>query len=145
MGCRKNQASLSPAERQRLVAAFLALKAAPSVFGGASRYDDFIQEHVDSMGPGVALAVNFMLDPHDARHRTCRRVVAEKLFDRRPGEFRLTHEALILIPIAHEGQHRRAEKIRGRLVAGEQQQHRGRDQLVLRETFLLITRGDQQA
>lgn len=42
MGCRKNQASLTPAERQAFVQAVLALKAAPSIAGTASRYDDFV-------------------------------------------------------------------------------------------------------
>ena len=52
MGCRKNQASLTPAEKAAFVNAVLALKAAPSVRGLAGRYDDFIQEHVDSMTGG---------------------------------------------------------------------------------------------
>jgi len=49
MSCRKNQASLSPGERAAFVAAVLALKAAPSVAGNDSRYDDFVKEHIDSM------------------------------------------------------------------------------------------------
>jgi len=52
MGCRKNQASLTPAERSAFVNALLALKAAPSVAGTASRYDDFVQEHITSMTMG---------------------------------------------------------------------------------------------
>lgn len=52
MGCRKNQATLTPAEKAAFVAAVLALKAAPSVAGTASRYDDFVQEHIDSMTGG---------------------------------------------------------------------------------------------
>ena len=49
MGCRKNQASLTPAERTAFVNALLALKAAPSIAGAASRYDDFVQDHIASM------------------------------------------------------------------------------------------------
>ena len=49
MGCRKNQSSLTAAEKAAFVAAVIALKAAPSQAGTASRYDDFVQEHIDSM------------------------------------------------------------------------------------------------
>ena len=49
MGCRKNQSSLSAAEKTAFVNAVIALKAAPSLAGTASRYDDFVQEHIDSM------------------------------------------------------------------------------------------------
>lgn len=56
MGCRKNQATLTPAERAAFVAAVLALKAAPSLAGTSSRYDDFVQEHVTSMTGGNAWA-----------------------------------------------------------------------------------------
>ncbi len=56
MSCRKNQNSLSAAERTAYVAAVLALKAAPSIAGTANRYDDFVQEHVNSMTGGNAWA-----------------------------------------------------------------------------------------
>ena len=56
MGCRKNQATLSPGEKAAFVNAVIALKAAPSLAGLASRYDDFVQEHVDSMTGGNAWA-----------------------------------------------------------------------------------------
>lgn len=56
MGCRKNQATLTPTEKAAFVAAVLALKAAPSLAGTASRYDDFVQEHIDSMTGGNAWA-----------------------------------------------------------------------------------------
>ena len=45
MGCRKNQASLTPTERAAYVIAVLALKAAPSLAGQASRYD-YVKEHI---------------------------------------------------------------------------------------------------
>ena len=56
MGCRKNQASLTSTERTAYVNAVIALKAAPSLAGIASRYDDYVKEHIDSMqaSPGWA-------------------------------------------------------------------------------------------
>ena len=56
MGCRKNQSTLSPAEKAAFANAVLALKAALSIAGTASRYDDFVQEHIDSMTGGNAWA-----------------------------------------------------------------------------------------
>ena len=51
MSCRKNQATLTPTERQRYVAAVLALKGRPSQLSppSAGRYDDYVQVHMDSM------------------------------------------------------------------------------------------------
>ena len=57
MSCRKNQAHLTPAERTAFVNALLALKnSVPSQMGLASRYDDYVQIHMDSMmaSPGWA-------------------------------------------------------------------------------------------
>ena len=45
MHCRKNQATLTATEKSRFVAAVLALKA-------NGKYDQYVQEHVDSMAPG---------------------------------------------------------------------------------------------
>jgi len=51
MSCRKNQATLTPTERQRYAAAVLALKGRPSLLSppSASRYGDYVQVHIDSM------------------------------------------------------------------------------------------------
>jgi tyrosinase len=57
MNQRKNQASLSAAEKQAFVNALLALKnQVPSQLGLSNRYDDYVQIHVDSMAtmPGWA-------------------------------------------------------------------------------------------
>ncbi|MCV3208830.1 tyrosinase family protein [Mesorhizobium sp. YC-39] len=56
MTCRRNQATLSSTERQAFTAAVVALKKAPSQLGEASRYDDFVREHVDSMASGAGWA-----------------------------------------------------------------------------------------
>lgn len=51
MSCRKNQATLTLTERQRYATAVLALKSRPSLLSppSASRYDDYVQVHMDSM------------------------------------------------------------------------------------------------
>lgn len=57
MGLRKNQASLSAAERQAFVNAILKLKhEVPSQMGLTNRYDDYVQVHMNSMmaSPGWA-------------------------------------------------------------------------------------------
>jgi hypothetical protein len=56
MGCRKNQATLTTTERTAFVNAVIALKQRPSAMGLASKYDDYVQQHLDSMAaaPGWA-------------------------------------------------------------------------------------------
>jgi hypothetical protein len=50
MGCRKNQAILTPAEKTAFVNAVLALKNhVPSQMGLISRYDDYVQVHMNAM------------------------------------------------------------------------------------------------
>ena len=58
MGCRKNQASLTPAERAAFVAAVKALKTKPSQLtpATANRYDDYVEIHRRSMTGGSAWA-----------------------------------------------------------------------------------------
>ena len=51
MKCRKNVKNLTPDERKRFVNAFVALKAQDSVIhpGSQSRYDDFVEYHLNAM------------------------------------------------------------------------------------------------
>ncbi len=57
MGCRKNQALLTSNERKAFVNAVLKLKnETPSQMGLASRYDDYVQVHMNSMKPGAGWA-----------------------------------------------------------------------------------------
>ena len=57
MGTRKNQSSLSTAEKTAFVAAVLALKnQVPSQMGLAGRYDDYVKIHQDSMDAASATA-----------------------------------------------------------------------------------------
>jgi hypothetical protein len=50
MGCRKNQANLTPAEKTAFVNAVLKLKNnVPSQMGLANRYDDYVQVHMNAM------------------------------------------------------------------------------------------------
>ena len=62
MATRENQAGLSAKRKGQLAAAFLKLKnEVPSKRGLASRYDDFVQIHLDSM---------FRLGPEDLASMT---------------------------------------------------------------------------
>jgi hypothetical protein len=57
MGCRKNQATLTPADKAAFVNAVLALKNnVPSQMGLTNRYDDYVQVHMNAMmaSPGWA-------------------------------------------------------------------------------------------
>jgi len=50
MGCRKNQATLTAAEKTAFVNAVLALKNnVPSQMGLTNRYDDYVQTHMNAM------------------------------------------------------------------------------------------------
>ena len=50
MGCRKNQASLTPQEKQAFVNAVLKLKNnTPSQMGLTNRYDDYVMMHMNAM------------------------------------------------------------------------------------------------
>jgi hypothetical protein len=57
MGCRKNQSTLTPAEKTAFVNAVIALKnSVPSQMGLTNRYDDYVQVHMNAMmaSPGWA-------------------------------------------------------------------------------------------
>lgn len=57
MGCRKNQAAMTPTERAAFVDAVLALKTTvPSQLGLGNRYDDYVRIHMDSMAAGAGWA-----------------------------------------------------------------------------------------
>ncbi len=65
MKCRKNVKNLTDDQKRRYVAAFLALKSQDSVIhpGGQSRYDDFVETHLNAMMAEVDDNLGILITP----------------------------------------------------------------------------------
>ena len=81
-------------------------------------------------------------DAHGALHRA---VEAQHLLDRALQQLGLRAQARELVGVLQERERPVPDQVRGRLVTGEQQQDRGRQQLAVAERVAVLLRRDERA
>ena len=104
--------------------------------GGADRGD-----HQRVPGDGLSSQLYFTLrDPGGTLHRA---VVAQQLLDRARQQRWIFAQSIQLIRMLEQGEEPVADQVHRGLVPGDENQHAGREQLVLAQLVALLLRGDQ--
>jgi len=90
------------------------------------------------------LVAHLHVAARDARHARRRRIVAQKFLDRAFGQLGMRPQQVEGVGLRQQGDHAVADQV-GRLVPGEQHEHGGRDQLILRQRPPRLLGRDQRA